>query len=45
MFGTYKVGNLWLIAMTKATYKRKHLTGGLLTVSESEFMVVIAGRR
>ena len=26
--------------MTKATYKRKYLTGGLLTVSESESMIM-----
>lgn len=35
--------------MIKATYKGKHLTGGVLTVSEGEFMIVmmwsvVAGR-
>jgi hypothetical protein len=27
--------------MTKATYRRKHLTGGLLRVSESQSMTII----
>jgi hypothetical protein len=29
--------------MTKATYERKHLIGGLLIVSESESMAIIVG--
>lgn len=29
--------------MTKATYKRKHLIRGLLTVSEDEFMAITVG--
>ena len=29
--------------MTKATYKRKHLIGSLLTVSEGESMTIMAG--
>lgn len=29
--------------MTEAIYKRKHLTGGLLKISEGESMVILAG--
>ena len=29
--------------MTKATYKREQLTVGLLTVSEGESMIIMAG--
>jgi hypothetical protein len=31
--------------MTKATYKRKHLIGGLLTVSEGKSMTIMWGIR
>lgn len=31
--------------MTKAAYERKHLTGGLLAVSEGESMIIMAGRQ
>ena len=30
--------------MTMATHKRKHLIGGLLTVSRLKFMIIMAGR-
>jgi hypothetical protein len=31
--------------MTKASYKRKHLIGDLLTVSEGESMIFMVGNR
>ena len=36
---------LWKTTMTKGSYKRKHLVGVFLTVSEAESMIIMVGNR
>lgn len=39
----WEVPVLVTVIMAKATYRRKLLTGGLLTASEDELLIIVAG--